>query len=151
MIEKTWNFIKKRDPKRAQLKSNSEVKKQVKKKKWKFAVAPETSLGAPWLLWRKTFLQENNCTEKKQNKNQRRARAERKKHLRNENQEPGPQHAPADRGGTPGPERISIAVGNIPAPGLGKLGAVQICCHAEISVKYNLRMPTYRFCCNLVI
>ena len=60
------------------------------------------------------------------------------------------QHAPAEPRNR-GPERISIAVGNIPAPGLGKLGAVQICCHAEISVKYNLRMPTYRFCCNLVI
>ena len=39
---------------------------------------------------------------------------------------------------------ISIAVGNIPAPGLGKLGAVQICCHAEISVKYNLRIGRLR-------
>ena len=32
--------------------------------------------------------------------------------------------------------RISIAVGNIPAPGLGRLGAMQICCHAELGVEY---------------
>ena len=36
------------------------------------------------------------------------------------------QHAP-DGPGAPGPERISIAVGNIPAPGLGKLGAMPLC------------------------
>ena len=38
---------------------------------------------------------------------------------------PRSQHAPAEAGRNPGPERISIAVGNIPAPGLGKVGAMQ--------------------------
>ena len=53
----------------------------------------------------------------------------------------GTQHAPADRGGTPGPERISIAVGNIPAPGLGRVGAMQRCYHAEVGVNIFVLNP----------
>ena len=39
--------------------------------------------------------------------------------------------------------KISVAVGNIPAPGLGKLGAMQIRCYAETSVEYNLRIRVH--------
>ena len=38
---------------------------------------------------------------------------------------------------------ISVAVGNIPAPGLGKLGARLIWFHAELNVKSTLRESTY--------
>ena len=47
------------------------------------------------------------------------------------------------RPGAYGPERISVAGGNIPAPGLGKLGARLIWFHAELNVKSTLRESTY--------
>ena len=45
-IKKRWNFIEKRDPKRAQLKGNSEVKKEVKKGMAKSLSHPEIPWGA---------------------------------------------------------------------------------------------------------
>ena len=61
------------------------------------------------------------------------------------NQKSWPKMRPRGLPAVKGDERgmISVAVGNIPAPGLGKLGAMLIWFHAEMSVKSTLRESTY--------
>ena len=118
--------------------TQGQLRGQKSGKNGKNLVARAVALGAPRPTMKETFLQENNCTSKTETKTTQGLDT-----VRGEGQGTRrTQHAPADRG-NPGPERISVAGGNIPAPGLGKLGARLIWFHAELNVKSTLRESTY--------
>jgi hypothetical protein len=87
-IKEKWNFMEKGGPKRAQLKSNSEVKKEVKK--WMAKTLSRTKL--PWgprgYYEGKPSFRKTTAHQEQRQKHQERGRAEGEERLRRKNQEP---------------------------------------------------------------
>ena len=123
-MKKKMEFQGKKGPKTGTTQGQLRGQKRGKKGDGPNAVATENALGGPIPTMKETFLQENNCTSKTETKTAQGLDTVRKGGAGQRTNEP---NTLLRSRGDPGPERISIAVGNIPAPGLGKLGAMQLC------------------------